>query len=68
MEEIDAMEGADKANDYFAGIHKLIMFVNDEFIVSGDQATQHRFDLPTVGNPLELDKDDLADFVMSMFV
>lgn len=68
MDEIDAMADAEMANMYFAGIHPLIMFVNDEFIVSGEQATQHRFDLPTVGNPLELDKNSLADLVMSMFV
>lgn len=68
MNEVDAMADAAKANEYFAGIHPLIMFVNDEFIVSGEQATQHRFDLPTIGNPLELDKDGLADFVVSMFL
>jgi hypothetical protein len=68
MDEVDAMEDAAKANEYFAGLHPVIMFVNDEFIVSGDQPTQHRFDLPTIGNPLELDKNGLADLVMSMFV
>ena len=67
MNEIDAMADASKINEYLDGIHPLIMFVNDEFIVSGEQATQHRFDLPTVGNPLELDKDSLANLVMSMF-
>ena len=68
MDEVDAMADAAKANEYFAGIHPLIMFVNDEFIVSGEQAVQHRFDLPTIGNPLELDKDGLSDLVMSMFL
>lgn len=68
MDEVDAMADAAKANEYFAKLHPVIMFVNDEFIVSGDQPTQHRFDLPTIGNPLELDKDGLADLVMSMFV
>ena len=68
MNEVDAMADAAKANEYFASIRPLIMFVNDEFIVSGEQATQHRFDLPTVGNPLELDKDSLADLVMTMFM
>lgn len=67
MDEVDAMADAAKANEYFANIHPLILFVNDEFIVSGEQATQHRFDLPTIGNPLELDKESLAGFVMSIF-
>lgn len=67
MDEVDSIANADKANDYFDSIHPLIAFVNDEFIVSGEQATQHRFDLPAIGNPLELDKDKLSDFVMSMF-
>lgn len=67
MDEVDAMESAARANEYFAGIHPLIMFVNDGFVVSGEQAVQHRFDLPVVGNPLELDKDKLSDIVLSMF-
>lgn len=68
MDEIDAMSAAEKANEYFDGIHPLFMFVNDEFIVSGEQAAQHRFDLPVIGNPLELDKDKLSEFVIDMFV
>lgn len=67
MDEVDAMADAAKANEYFESIYPLILFVNDEFIVSGEQATQHRFDLPTIGNPLELDKESLAGLVMSMF-
>lgn len=67
MDEVDAMADAAKANEYFESIHPLIMFVNDEFIVSGEQATQHRFDLPTIGNPLEVTKENLSDLVMSLF-
>lgn len=67
MDEIDAMGDADRTNEYFGGIKPLIQFVNDKFIVSGDQATQHRFDLPTVGNPLELDVESLSKLVMEMF-
>lgn len=67
MDELDAVADAEKCNEYFTGIHPLILFVNDDFIVAGEQATQHRFDLPTIGNPLELDKDKLSDLVMGMF-
>lgn len=67
MDEIDAIADAKKINDYFGSIGPVIMFVNDEFIVSGEHAAQHRFDLPTIGNPLELDKGGLADLIVSMF-
>lgn len=67
MDEIDGLAKADRTNDYFEGIVPLIMFVNDEFVVSGEQGTQHRFDLPTIGDPLAIDKDALSEFVTDMF-
>lgn len=67
MDEIDEMAKADRVNDYFEGIVPLLMFVNDEFIVSGEQGVQHRFDLPTLGDPLKIDKDTLSEFVIDMF-
>ena len=67
MDEVDEMAAAEKVNDYFDGIEPILLFVNDEFVVSGEQAVQHRFDLPTIGNPLELDKDKLSDLVIGMF-
>ncbi len=68
MDEVDKMADAERINEYFAGIKPLILFVNEEFIVSGEQGNQHRFDLPTVGNPLELDKDKLNELVIDMFI
>ena len=67
LDEIEDAEHAVRINEYFAGIVPVIEFVNDPFIVSGEQATQHRFDLPTIGNPLELDRDKLSDLVLGMF-
>lgn len=67
MDELDAVVDASKINEYFDDIYDLFLFVNEEFIVSGEQETQHRFDLPTIGSPLELSKEDLSDFVVSMF-
>jgi hypothetical protein len=67
MDEIDDMAKAEQANDYIADIRPLFGFVSDEFIVSGEQPTQHRFDLPTIGNPLELKKEDITDLVMTIF-
>lgn len=67
MDEIDDFANAEKVNDYFNSIKPLIVFVNEKFIVSGEQASQHRFDLPTIGNPLELDGDKLSQLVIDMF-
>lgn len=67
LEELDQMVAADQINDYLYEIQPLIEWVHDDFIVSGEQATQHRFDLPTIGNPLELDKDTLCQWVIDMF-
>ena len=67
MDELDSIADAEKVNEYFSSIKPLIMFVNDEFIVSGEQAIQHRFDLPVIGNPLEVTKDDLSQWVIGMF-
>lgn len=67
MDEIDTMANATKANEYIAGILPLCRFVGDDFIVSAEHSTQHRFDLPAVGNPLELDKEKLSDLIIEMF-
>ena len=67
LDELDDVANASRVNDYFAGIVPVIEFVNDPFIVSCENGTQHRFDLPTVGNPLELDRDKLSELVIRMF-
>lgn len=68
MDELDAVSNAAKANEYFEKIMPLVMFVDDEFVVSVDQPSQYRFDLLCVGNPLELTKDKLVDLVTDMFM
>jgi hypothetical protein len=67
MDEIDATEVADKINRYFKSIHPLVLFVNDDFVIECEQGIQHRFDLPTIGNPLAIDKAKLGDIVVDMF-
>ena len=67
MEEIDNVDNSEKANEYFEGIMPLIEFVNDPFIVECAQPSQHRFDLPTVGNPLEVDPETLVKLVAGIF-
>lgn len=68
MDEVDDIHNAELINEYFSTIVPVVMFADDDFIVSCEHGTQHRFDLPTIGNPLELTKDDLAEFVMSLYV
>ena len=67
MDEIDATETADKINRYFKSIHPLVLFANDDFVIECEQGIQHRFDLPTIGNPLIIDKAKLGDIVVDMF-
>lgn len=67
MEEFDAIADAGKVNEYFASIIPVIEFVNDDFIVPSEHGVQHRFDLPTIGNPLDLDRDKLSELVIGLF-
>lgn len=67
MDEIDSIGNAAMVNEYFQGIKPLILFTNDEFIVSCEHDVQHAFDLPTIGNPLELTKEDLSEWVLGLF-
>lgn len=63
MEEIDAVNTAEAATDYLAHIQKALMFAHDEEIVEFAQSVQLRFDLPTIGNPLDLDPLAISKFV-----
>lgn len=68
MDELDAVSSAAIANEYLEKIMPLIMFVEDEFVVSVDQPSQDRLDLLCVGNPLELTKEKLVEMVTEMFM
>ena len=67
MDEIDSINDANMVNEYIEGVLPIFEFVAEDFIVSGEQPTQHRFDLPTLGNPLELTKEDVCAFILSIF-
>ena len=67
MDDIDAKAYAAQANDYLAGIKPVVLFVQDDSVVEFEQPTQHRFDLPVVGNPLELDGESLALLVCRVY-
>lgn len=67
MDEIDSIHDAEEINEYLDSIHPLILFAEDDFVVSCENSNQHRFDLPIIGNPLTLNKDLLFDLVADMF-
>ena len=67
MDELDKVANADMCNKYFKSIQPLIEFINDKFVVECNQSTQHRFDLPQLGNPLKITKEDLCEIVTQMF-
>lgn len=67
MDELDRIDNTEKMNDYFDKIVPVIMFVNQDFVIECENGVPHRFDLPTIGNPLELTMEDLCRHVAGMF-
>lgn len=67
MDEFDEIHAAHEINEYLDGISSLFVFAKDEFIVDCDHSAPHRFDLPTLGDPLKLTSDDIVAFVVEMF-
>lgn len=60
MDEIDTLNHIEEFKMYIAGIDPLVKFVRDGFIVETAQEYRlHKFDLPTLGNPLEWDLEML---------
>ena len=58
MDELDDIAAAKAVNEYFSCMTPLLYFINDDVVVSCEgQVKQHRFDLPTLGNPLLWDYD-----------
>ena len=67
MDELDSLAEADKALAIIDEYEVLLKFINDDFVVSCDNAKLVRFDLPIIGNPLELSADDFVDTVCALF-
>ena len=68
MEEIDACNNASKGNDYLKMIDPVVQFVANKKVLDWNGlAAPEQFDLPIIGNPLELDADTLMSFVNSVF-
>ena len=70
IEELDAVATCDGANDYLKDLAELIDFAASETIVEGTPSMfggVRRFDLPVIGNPLELTVDKIVEFALEVF-
>lgn len=70
IEEFDAVATCEGANDYLKDLAELIDFAASEIIVEGTPSMFggiRRFDLPVVGNPLELTVDKIIEFALEVF-
>lgn len=66
MAELDDVEAGEKVNAYLKKIEPVFRFVNGDSVVASG-ACPWRFDLPTVGNPLELTEDKVIGLVFGIF-
>lgn len=66
MDDLDAVSFAERVNKYLEEIHPLVEWVAGKRIVSCSQPVQARFDLKYIGNPLELDKNQLVEIVTAV--
>ena len=68
MKELDLVKAGKLIRDYLDGIDPLVQWVADDSIISCSQDTQHQFDLPFIGDPLELDLQCLTELVSMIYV
>ena len=67
MDDIDTVEAASAVNDYLADIESVIEWIQSPNIVSSAAELIEKFDLPTLGNPLELGEKDIVEAVVNLF-
>lgn len=68
LDELDCIELAERVNGYVHKMRPLFEFVQSESFVGEEHPLGNmRFDLPTVGNPLELTTDKLTGLIYDMF-
>lgn len=63
MEELDNAVVIDKLNEQVKNLTPLVYFVKEDDVLSVEHVAPHRFDVPTMGNPLTWDEDKLMTFV-----
>jgi len=67
MDDIETVEAASAVNDYLADLESAIEWIQSPNVVSSDTVLVEKFDLPTLGNPLELDEEDIVEAVVNLF-
>lgn len=65
--ELDLLERAGKVEKYFDHLATATKFVIEDCVVESSFSHNWQFDLPVLGNPLELTRDELAEFVFELF-
>ena len=66
-DDLDTVEAASAVNDYLADIELAIEWVQSPNIVSSSTVLVEKFDLPSLGNPLELGEEDIVEAVVNLF-
>lgn len=62
MDELDCVEKCDKLNAIQDQFRMLFSWVGDDMVLCGE-GTLVKFDTPTLGNPLDWDKDSVQNFI-----
>ena len=65
LDELDSVSIANNANELLDEFKNLVLFVTEESFVEGEFGTL-KFDMKTIGNPLELDVDKLTDIILTI--
>ena len=67
IDDLDLVESSNKINKRFAEIDDLIQFALSDTVIEIPSLNLIQFDLPTIGNPLELTGDQVADIVTEIY-
>ena len=63
MDELDHIDDVESVNAYIKSIKPLVHFVQDDEVIECEHCTPHKFDLPIIGNPLNLTTEKLLGYV-----
>lgn len=63
MEEIDNITMTDRMNEQLKELSDLVVFAKEPTVFSAEQQVPHRFDVPTMGDPLSWTEDKICEFI-----
>lgn len=67
VNDLDLIEASNKINKRFAEVNDLIQFALNDAVIEVPSLNLIQFDLPTIGNPLELTGDRIADIITEIY-